>query len=196
MEKQEKENRTVYFYDKSAKKNKVFLDWPNSPSVTIEYGKPEGFVNFETFETTLYPLYEGPLYDRIKYGKVDPQMVRIAGHKCWRIKVPAEYPRLQQYVVYVDPAKGYNPRRIVFSWNSKPDVINYRDYWQARKGFWFPRTMNLNYTSETNPKLSCRIVNTVSKIVVGKQIPKGKLDFKVPPGTPTTDYTKKGTHRR
>lgn len=141
------------------------------------------FGNRELLETSRYPLFEGPLCERIEFGTVREQMEEVDGHDCWCIDVPTEYTTLEKYVVWVDPDVGFNPRRIKYVWkHEQPTVITFKDYAQHGTGFWFPNQQHLEYFW-TSKNLAYTQVNTVTRISTARSIPKDELIVEFPSGT-------------
>lgn len=180
------------YYDRTAKAGKELVsDGKESVGAILDV-EPTDFRLPETFETALYPLKEGPLCDRIKFGMIDPEMVDIDGHKCWRVEVPSDSRSISKYFVYVDPNIGFNPRRIECIMPVvKPTVIDFKDYSEVTTGFWFPKVVDLSYGNVNKPEESFRQICTLNKIVVGVKLEKTKLDIEFKSGTTVTKGAEK-----
>jgi len=92
-------------------------------------------------ETTLYNLYDGPLYQVVAVGSIADQLEEIDGRECWRVESPSEKAgRIDKYVIWVDPAIGFCPRRLEIRSKQRDSlqVTRFTDYTSSSKDFWFP----------------------------------------------------------
>lgn len=150
-------------------------------------GDPLGTLN--AFETVLYHLYEGPLRDRIRLGVVGSQPENIDGYDCTRVEIPSTKSTLFNYVVWVDPSVGFNPRRIEFVWKDKqPTVVKFSEFALQPGGAWIPGKQTVEYVSRFNQAAAFKITNIVTKVAVGQSIPDDQMRVSFPAGAEVQIY--------
>ncbi|MHB9038247.1 MAG: hypothetical protein ACYC64_16445 [Armatimonadota bacterium] len=144
-------------------------DGPGSYAIQ-GFGISDPFVNSDFFETSLYFLNKKPLYQWI-LSAVDSGTTEIVdGADCLRLLIPSGIVRPARYVVWLDPAVGYNPRRIdVVHSESRVTVIKYTDYRSLGETGWFPMKMTLEY-SIPKYQWDIRIVSSVTKVTSGAEV--------------------------
>jgi hypothetical protein len=144
------------------------------------------FLNYEFLETTHYCLGRLTLEKAVQGGSVSEATESVDGHDCWRVTVPADRASLDAYVVWLDGAIGFSPRKVQFCWKDQVnDVVYFRDYVEISPGAWFPKAMVCEYAGHSPgyTQFTYRVVNTVEKITVGRSVPQSEMRVTLPSGT-------------
>jgi hypothetical protein len=184
MEIQQGESTVTTSYDKGLNEYRILSKQPGETSGRIGTGLGDPFGVRHMFETVRYPLHLDSLCERIAFGTVSEQTEKVDGFDCIRIEILSSRKYLEKYIVWVDAAIGYNPRKIEFvQKDMQPDVILFKDYEQVANGLWFPRKQSLQYQSRLVPAETFTVENKITGIEVGQQIPKDQILVKFPSGT-------------
>lgn len=170
-------------FDRKTGEYKLLLPDVNNKSTGMVRGYLHGFfLNQDFVETTQYHLFEGVLWELIERGVVGKEQDQIDGHSCWRIEVLSTRDAIDKYVIWVDPAIGFCPRRVEVYWKTvAPQVINFKDYKEISTGVWFPMEHTVDLNTAKGRKL--HVVSIVDKVEVGREIPKSELLVQFPSGT-------------
>ena len=136
----------------------------------------------ECLETTNCYLSDGRLVECLALGKVNKQMEKVDGHACWKVDIPSESQlNVARYLVWLDPAIGYNPRRIDVVWKTgRPETITFSGYKDLGNGAWFPQQSVHRYESAGKDYILVASVNSLS---AGRVIPLKELKLEFPSGT-------------
>jgi len=88
------------------------------------------------------------LYGWIKSGKVSEKMESVCGHECWKVEVSDIGDCvMQRYQFWLDPAIGFNPRRIRMDGKMSFDInitylVDMEDYTEGFEGGVVPPEAN------------------------------------------------------
>jgi len=145
-------------------------------------GIGEPFLNTEFFETSRYLLEKKPLSEWILKAKVVSPKEMLDGRECLKLHIDNIVSRPTGFDIWLDPAIGYNPRRIDKIIRPGDVVtINYEQYEPITNKVWFPKRMVVR-SIEPEFRWNIKVVNTVTKISVGKAYTLEQLRPVIPSG--------------
>lgn len=125
-------------------------------------GQP--LANADTMDPLIRPLDDSDLITVVSRGKVYPVMEDIEGHSCWRIDCPARVFGFKRYLIWVDPAVGFSPRKLETDSKSLlPTVDTFSRYVRVTSGAWFPTEMTAKLLWPRTANSRPRIVSFVSE---------------------------------
>lgn len=159
------------------------LSFDGSRCVAAEgRGLGDPFLDSHFFETSRYLLEKKPLVEWIPSATVVAPKEILDGEECLRLHITNVVSRPSGFDVWLDPAISYNPRRIDIVIRPGDVVtVRYEQYESLPGGVWFPKKMTVQ---SIVPKYNwnVKVVNTVTKVSVGKTYTVEKLRPAIPSG--------------
>ena len=154
-------------------------------------------------ETLLYPLDKRASFDRrsfvysiVSVGRVLPEMQKIDGHDCWKVKYEptGKKPLVKLYEIWLDSTIGFCPRKAVSygvtGWMSDVTytaVVSFNEYKEIADGIWFPQVVKTMINGWPKTGESRGNIYTATEIYGDKPYSKADLTLKFPPELKTTD---------
>lgn len=176
------ETKTICTFDRKTQEFRNLTSAPNLAQGSIAVGMWMPLTLLECLETTNCYLSDGRLVDCLALGKVSKQMEKVDGHACWKVDIPSKSQlNVTHYLVWLDPAIGYNPRRIDVVWKTgKPEMVTFSGYKNLGNGAWFPQQSVHRYDSAGKDYILVASVNSLS---AGRVVPLEELKLEFPSGT-------------
>lgn len=152
----------------------------------------------DVMDTVRRPLDTDSLIDVIARGTVAASKELVDGVLCWRVDSPANAVEVSTFVIWVDPEKGFCPRRIQINWRDqirrpKPKIIEFEDYTDIGNGVWFPMQVRILTHIPANsgypPELigDSVVVSKFDEVHIDKSFSLDELTVQFPSGTDVTD---------
>lgn len=179
-------------YDSRKSEYRSFRRTSTSMVGVISSVPEEVLSNQFTIDPIVRPLDDATLAEVVARGTVSPTPDSVEGHACWRVESSARTHGTNRYVIWVDPAIGFAPRKIEThgSFDPVPKTRIFSSYRELSTGTWFPMkvtaTLEIPKTA-TEPAYMATFVCEVSEAIANVAVASDRVKVTFPSGTEVRD---------
>ena len=154
-------------------------------------GEMGGTATRVTAWNSLDPLYmlSVPIYQAVRSGSIADETEVIDGSACWRVDVPGAkigHGQNIAFVIWVDPAIGFCPRRITRMSQGVLQVgVSFSGYRVLGDGIWFPSKVVIEPADIDDGTVECDLLD--DSVRVGVPVPPADIEITFKPGTKVRD---------
>lgn len=165
-------------------------------SARIATEASSGYVSdFPKLDPVLFPIGKKNLREQLTGAGVADKMEEIDGQSCWKVEIAGQSNLIsaesghkvsEKWTVWLDPAIGFSPRRIVREQldeeggsGNRTTIHEFSGYREIGGGVWFPSKHVLIIDKEHN----IGWITEVRSVTAGKQMDMAELDVKIPSKT-------------